>query len=140
MSGYNPTEILSGGRGVPTLVIRDHDGWRSQVDAERRAKVDEEIRAAVARIERDNAARAAAPPAFPGGREEALSAIAANMALHEEKTGAPGRIAAELDATEALIAAMAAGEPPDPAAERKAAARRRDEAASFHYAQLRQDG
>jgi hypothetical protein len=141
VDGYNPTGILPGSVAEGgTIVIRDHDGWRSQVAAEKRAKQDEEIRAAVARIERGDAARAAAPAAFPGGREEALSAIAANMALHEEKMGAPGRIAAELDATEALVAAMAAGEPPDRDAERREAARARDEDASMYYAELRRGG
>jgi hypothetical protein len=110
----SPTTILTGAPGVPTVVIRDHDGWQAQVAAENRARVDEQVRATVAAAERGETERRYAPPAFPGGRDEMIAAARANMALAAERREAPRRIAAELDVTEALIGAMAAAEPPPP--------------------------
>jgi hypothetical protein len=106
----NPTTILPGERGEPVIIVRDHDGWAVQVAAAKRARADEEIAAKVAEIAADAAARAAAPPAFPGGREEAIAAIHAVRARAE----APQKAADEVDVTQALIEAEAAALPPDP--------------------------
>jgi hypothetical protein len=108
---HEPTTILSGAPGVPTVVVRDHDGWQAQVAAENRARVDEQIKATVADIERGEQERRYARPLSAGELEDGMRA---NAALHRDRAETPGRIAAQLDATEALVTAMMADVPPPP--------------------------
>jgi hypothetical protein len=110
-AGHEPTTILSGGRGVPTVVVRDHDGWAAQVAAENRAAVDEQIRAAVAEIERGDTERRYARPVPVA---ELAESARANAALHAEARDAPDRVMRELAQTEALLAGWAATMPPPP--------------------------
>jgi hypothetical protein len=108
---HEPTTILSGAPGVPTVVVRDHDGWQAQVAAENRARVDEQIKATVADIKRGEQERRYARPLSAG---ELADGLRANAALHRDRAETPGRIAAQLDATEALVTAMMADVPPPP--------------------------
>jgi hypothetical protein len=127
---YEPTTILSGGQGQPTIVIRDHDGWRAQVEAEKRRKAGEEIDAAVKRIERERAVRESAPPrplvpADPVERVHAEWKRQKWLAdCAEARKWTPEFTEAQLATEEVLLSAMRAQEPPapDPVAER----RRRD--------------
>jgi hypothetical protein len=108
---YEPTTILSGGQGQPTIVVRDH-GWRAQVEAEKRARQDEEIKATVAGIRRAGEVRKRAPrPSLA----ELADGMRANAALAAERREAPERITRQLDATEAIVQAMAARTPAEPA-------------------------
>ena len=122
----NPTTILPPARGVPALVVRDHDGWAAQVAAERRERQDEQIKAAVAAIRRADEERRWTPPT---PRDELEAGMRANMALAAEARDVLPRTMRELAQTEALLAAYAAGEPPRPDAAE--ARRARDNEYSF---------
>jgi hypothetical protein len=53
---YNPTTIMHGGPGVPTIVVRE-PGWQQQAAAEREAQRRAEIDAEVKRIRHERAIR-----------------------------------------------------------------------------------
>jgi len=111
MAGHEITTILSGGRGEPAIVIRDHGAWEQQVRDEKRRQADEQIKAMVAEIERGEAERKHAPRA---SLAELAESARANAALAAEAREAPGRVMAELAQTEALVEGMRATMPPPP--------------------------
>jgi hypothetical protein len=108
---HEATTIMHGGPGVPTIIVRDHDGWVAQVAAEKRAKADAEVKAAVASIERGEHERKYAPRPSLAELADSARAIAALAAERREE---PRRVARQLDVTEALITAGLAALPPDP--------------------------
>ncbi len=117
MAKHEVTTILPADRGIPALLIRDHDGWAAQVAAERRERLDDQVKAAVADIERGNEERRRAPPT---PLAELASGMRANAALAAEAREALPRVVRELAQTEALVAGLAATEPPQPDAARAA--------------------
>jgi hypothetical protein len=114
MAGHEITTILGGSRGVPPLMIRDHGAWEQQAATENRARVDEQIKAAVADIERGDTERRYAQPLQ---RADLVDGMRANAALAAEAREAPSRVMRQLEECEALVAGLAASEPPQPSAE-----------------------
>jgi hypothetical protein len=99
------TTILSGGRGVPTIVVRE-PGWQQQAAAEREAQRRAETDAEVKRIERDREIREHSPRPRPGVVEQALADWKSEKWLRdcEEKRNAPAKAAADLAELEAWAA------------------------------------
>lgn len=128
---YEPTTILSGGHGAPTVVVRDHDGWRAQVEAEKRRQQDEETKALLERIEHARAVRESTPRRALTPVEEVYEDHAREKWLaeaEEKRRWTPQFVEEQLATEELLLEAMMAGAPPppDPADE----ARQRDNAYS----------
>jgi hypothetical protein len=121
---YEPTTIMHGGPGVPTVIVRDHDGWRAQVEAEKRAKADAEIKAAVDDIRRGEEERKYAPPPPLDVVAQVHAEWKAQKWLDEcaeSRKWTPEFIESQLATEEVLLSAMRAQEPPapDPVAERR---------------------
>jgi hypothetical protein len=106
-------EILRGGRGDPPLLVTDRGSRERVIDAERRAKLDAEVDAALAAISSDAEVRRWTPK-IP--IEELATSARAIGALAREQREAPQREAARLDELEAdvraQIKALVAASPP----------------------------
>jgi hypothetical protein len=124
------TTRLPGGQGEPLIILRDHGAWEQQLADERRRQLDEQIAGTVAAIRDGEAEREWAPRP---DLSELATAARASIALATEARQAPGRVAAQLDATQALVEGWAATEPPPPDPEQ--ARRDRDNDYSFGLAE-----
>ena len=95
---YEATTILPGAPGVPTIIVRDRGAWEAQVAAEKRAKADEQIRAAAADIQRGEQVRKYARRPSLAEQKRALDRIEAE---YRHKREEPARAAAQLAELEA---------------------------------------
>jgi hypothetical protein len=121
---YEPTTYLGDG-----LVARDHDGWRAQVEAEKRRKMDEVIDATVAEIKRKDEERDAAPRPY---LSDLVADAKVNALLHKERMAEPGRVMDEfagLDRWALQAEAERAANPPPPDPQQKA----RDQANEYSH-------
>ncbi len=108
---YEATTILPGAPGVPTIIVRDRGAWEAQVAAEKRAKADEQIRAAAADIQRGEQVRKYARRPSLAEQKRALDRIEAE---YRHKREEPARAAAQLAELEAWAETAQAALPPDP--------------------------
>jgi hypothetical protein len=111
MREHEITTRLPGGRGEPLLIVRDHGAWEQQVRDENRAKADEDIKAAVADIERGEQERKFARRPSLAEQKRSLDRIEAEYRRKREE---PARAAAQLAALEAWAETAQAEMPPDP--------------------------
>jgi hypothetical protein len=116
---HEVTTILPGGRGVPTVVVRE-PGWQQQAAAEREAQRRDETKAFIERIEREQAIRESAPPRplVPADPVEQVHADYARekwlAECAESRKWTPEFTEAQLATEEVLLSAMRAQVPPDP--------------------------
>lgn len=110
------TTILPGGYGAPPVIVRDHGAWVEQVAAEKRAKADAEIKAAVDAIARAETKRALAPrpPLVPADPVERMHAEWKRQAWLDEAAALRDvpRRQAELEAWAAKVQLERQLEPP----------------------------
>ena len=108
--------ILSGGDGHPPLVIRDQD-WRAQAAAEQREKQDEQIRAAVAGIERDANVRRTTARLSAAELAECSTEAKGYVAAAHRQREEPARLSAQMAELEAWAASLPPRPPDNPIAE-----------------------
>jgi hypothetical protein len=111
MREHEITTRLPGGRGEPLLIVRDHGAWEQQVRDENRAKADEDIKDAVADIERGEQERKFARRPSLAEQKRSLDRIEAEYRRKREE---PARIEAQLAALEAWAETAQAALPPEP--------------------------